>query len=154
MRRSLTAKIQAFTLVEIMVAAGLLAMSTVVMTQSMLVLNRNSSVARVRNLAKAAVLSKVQEAAVVKFDPNADDPITPAPLVVTSDPGPIADVNLGDASAGLGAIPAKLQYTVIKTSPSATDKDVKETRTIRCRVDYTYLGKKRYYEVVTYRSPD
>jgi type II secretory pathway pseudopilin PulG len=159
MRRSPKAKHQAFTLVEVMVAAGLLALSTVLMTQSMLVLNRNSSIARVRNLAKAKVLEKIQEATVVKYAPNTDDKTEPPPLKLTS--GEVLEnIELGDATAGIGKLPAKRYYSVKAAGTLSgdkavqDDKDVKSVRVVTCRIEYTYLGKTRTYEAVTYRSPD
>lgn len=129
---------------EVIVAASVLAITTVVMTQSMLVLNRNSALSRVRNLAKAMVLGRIQEVGAVAYDPAANPAVVPAILTVGTT---TSTVNLGDASAQVGAIPATLTWTVGSVGTTAT-------RSVKCRVDYTYMNRKQNYEALTFRSPD
>ncbi len=143
MLKSLKAKSWGLSLAEVVVSLGVLALTTVVMTQAMLVLNRNSAVARVRNLAKAAVLGRVQEVNALPLDPASGAPI-PTLLQAGST---TTDVDLGDSSADIGRLPAKIHWTVAKLGST-------ETRSIRCRAEYTYLGRPQNYEVVTFRAPN
>ncbi|HEV7405345.1 MAG TPA: hypothetical protein VGO11_20545 [Chthoniobacteraceae bacterium] len=135
---------RAFTIVEILVAVGVLAVTTIAMTQAMLVLNRNSAVARVKNLAKALVLSRIQEVAAVTYDYNATPQVIPTLLNVgvTTE-----NVNIGDASTGLGNVPGTLTWTVASVGAIGI-------RSVKCRVAYTYMGRPQSYEQLTYRSPD
>lgn len=144
MQKSSRANIAGLTLIEVMVAAAVLALTTIAMTQAMLVLNRNSAIARVRNLAKAMVLGRIQEVAALAYDPTASPAVIPTPLALSNT---TTSVNLGDSTAGVGSLPATLTWNV--TNVGATT-----IRQIKVRVDYTYLNRKQNYEVVTFRAPD
>jgi prepilin-type N-terminal cleavage/methylation domain-containing protein len=132
------------TLVEVMVAASVLALTTIAMTQSMLILNRNSAISRVRNLAKALVLGKIQEAAVVDYDPAGSPAVIPTILNTGTT---TTSVSLGDTTTQLGTVPATVTWTVTNTGVSSV-------LSIKCRITYTYLKRAQSYEVLTYRTPD
>ena len=135
---------RAFTIIEILVAVGVLAVTTIAMTQSMLVLNRNSAIARVKNLTKALVLSRIQEVAAVTYDYNATPQVIPTILNIGTT---TENVNIGDASTGLGNMPGTLTWTVAAVGSIGI-------RSVKCRVAYTYMGRAQSYEQLTYRSPD
>lgn len=137
-------KIRAFTIVEILVAVGVLAIASIAMTQAMLVLNKNSAVARTKNLAKALVLSRIQEVAAVTYDTSATPQVI-SPLLSLGTT--TESVNIGDASTGLGNLPGTLTWTVASVGTIGV-------RSIRCRVAYTFMGRSQSYEQFTYRSPD
>ena len=133
-----------FTIVEVLVAVGVLAVTTIAMTQAMLILNRNSAIARVKNLGKAMVLGRIQEIGSIAYKPTATPPVVPTLLNVgtTSEA-----VTLGDSSAEIGSLPGTLQWTVASVGSTST-------RSVKLRLTYTYMGRAQSYEVLTYRSPD
>jgi hypothetical protein len=144
MKRSVRANKQGITLAEILVSLGAMALAMMLMTQAMIVLNKSAARSRVRNLARAMVLGRIQEAGVVSYDPTGTPPVVPPILAVgtTSEA-----VNLGDSSTGIGSLPATLQWIV---ASAGTNKTV----SVRCRVDYTYLGRAQAYEASTFRAAD
>lgn len=144
MQTSRQAFSRGFTIVEILVAVAMIAITTVAMTQAMLIVNRNAAVTRVRNLAKAMVLSRIQEVGAVAYDPAASPAVIPTILA----PGVTNEaVNLGDASTQLGLLPANLQWTVAAVGATGT-------RSVTARLTYTYMSRPQSYEVLTFRSPD
>lgn len=147
MKRSRHLRVFGLTLLEVMVSAGVLAITTIAMTQSMLILNRNSSLARVRNLAKAMVLSRIQEVGAEAYNPTANPAVIPSNLAVTGSGGTVTNVNLGDASTELGPVPATMTWTVTNTGKLSI-------LSVDCLVSYTFLGRKEKYEIVIYRAPD
>lgn len=132
-------------MIETVVALSVMAVLGVVVTQSMLMLNRRSSLARVKNLAKATVLSRIQEASAVPWDPDAETPVNPTILNVQSKS---ENIQMGDSTTHIGTLPATLQWTVANVS------GVSNVRLVTCRVNYTYLGKSQNYEVRMHRSAD
>lgn len=145
--RSRRERAAAFTLVEVMVAAAVLALTTLTATQVLLRLNRQAATIRVMNAAKAEALSRVQQISQAPYAPNADTPVVPDLLKVRTVTTP--NVEIGSTSTDLGSIPATVIWTVANVGSSSSG-----IVSVRCTINYTYLGRSLSYELLTYKSPD
>lgn len=134
-----------FTLVEVMVAVGVLALVSVSVTQAMLQMNRRAAIARVTNAAKAEALSRIQQVSQCAYNPDATPAVIPSILTLQNTS---TQIDLGSTLTGLGSIPGTATWNVTDLA-SGTN-----IRSVRCTVAYKYLGKNLSYELVTYRSPD
>lgn len=137
----------AFTLVEVMVAAAVLALTSLTATQVLLRLNRQAAAIRVMNAAKTEALSRIQQVSQSAYAPNADPPVIPDLLKVNATPTSTA-IDLGSTTTDLGSIPGTVTWTVANVNGSSG------IRSVKCTVNYTYLGKNLSYELLTYKSPD
>jgi prepilin-type N-terminal cleavage/methylation domain-containing protein len=135
----------AFTLVELMVAIGVLAITAVAVTQALLQLNRQAAISRVMNAAKAEALSRIQQVSQCSYNPDATPAVIPTLLNVGTT---TTTVDLGSNLTGLGSIPATETWAVANVAGNA------ETLSVRCTLNYTYLGKKLSYELFTYKASD
>ena len=134
-----------FTLVEVMVAVSVLALSTVSVTQALLQINRRAAISRVTNAAKAEALSRIQQVSQWAYDPEATPPVIPAGLAVGTT---TQAIDLGSNATDLGSIPGTAVWTVTSISP------VSKILSVRCTINYTYLSKNLTYELFTYKAPD
>jgi len=134
-----------FTLVEVMVAVAVLAICAVTMTMSLLQLNRRAAISRVANAAKAEALSRIQQVSQCAYDPSANPPVIPALLTAGTT---TSTVDLGSTLTGVGSIPGTATWTVASLSSTTNILSVK------CTINYKYLGKSLSYELFTYKSPD
>jgi hypothetical protein len=128
-----------------MVAATVLVLTAVGVTQALLQLNRQAATSRVMNAAKAEALSRIQQVAQCAYNPVALPPVIPSILIVGTT---TQTVDLGSSLTGLGNIPATATWTVSSVSGSAN------TRSVRCTINYKYLSRNLAYELFTYKSPD
>lgn len=135
-----------YTLVEIMVAMAVLALTTVSLTQALLQINRRAAIARVVNAAKAEALSRIQQVAQCSYNPTAT-PTAVIPTILNCGTT-TTTVDLGSSATGLGSIPATETWTVSSVPTSANILFVK------CKLTYTYLNRNLSYELSTYKSPD
>jgi prepilin-type N-terminal cleavage/methylation domain-containing protein len=135
-----------YTLVEIMVAMTVLALTAVSVTQALLQINRRAAIARVINAAKAEALSRIQQVSQCSYNPTA----TPTPVIPTilATGTTTTTVDLGSTATGLGSIPATETWTVSSVATGANILFVK------CTLKYTYLNRNLSYELSTYKSPD
>lgn len=136
----------AFTLVEVMVAAAVLALTTLTATQVLLRLNRQAATIRVMNAAKAEALSRIQQVSQIAYAPNANTPVVPTLLTVGTT---TTNIDLGSTSTDLGSIPGTATWTVANVGASGSG-----IVSVRCTINYTYLGRSLSYELFTYKSPD
>lgn len=143
--RSRKRQSSAFTLVEVMVAVMVLAMTAVAVTQSLLQLNRRAAIARVMNAAKAEALSRIQQVSQCSYNPNATPPVIPAILALGTT---TQAVDLGSTQTGLGSIPGTATWTVASLPGDGN------IRSVQCTITYKYLGKNLSYEMFTYKSED
>ena len=134
-----------FTLAEVMVAVAVLAICAVTVTMSLLQLNRRAAISRVTNAAKAEALSRIQQVSQCAYDPSTTPPVIPTLLATGTT---TSAVDLGSTLAGLGSIPGTATWTV--TNPSSATNIL----SVRCTINYKYLGKNLSYELFTYKSPD
>lgn len=137
----------AFTLVEVMIATALLALTTVSFSMALMGSLREATNTKLTNLAKAEALSRVQELASIPYDPVASPAVVPAGLALGTK---TYSVDLGDAASPIGAVPGTVKVTV---SAQANTRNV-PIRRILCEVDYSYQKRIFHYEVTTFRSPD
>jgi hypothetical protein len=101
----------------------------------------------VMNMAKAAVLEKVQDLQTAPWLPQDDPPVVPAHLLVGKH---TEKIDIGDVSSGIGEIPATLTTTVTEV-PNEVNADIRRLEVV---IDYTYLGRPQTYSVTTMRAPD
>jgi prepilin-type N-terminal cleavage/methylation domain-containing protein len=134
-----------YTLVEVMVALGVLAICAVAITQALLQINRQAAISRVTNAAKAEALSRIQQVSQCSYDPDASPPVIPSILTVGTS---TTSVDLGSNLTGLGSIPATETWTVASVSGDA------EILSVKCAITYQYLKRNLSYELFTYKSPD
>ena len=134
-----------FTLVEVMVAATLLVITAVTVTQSLLLLNRKAAISRVSNAAQAEALSRIQQVSQCSYNPDALPPVIPGLLNVGTS---TQVVDLGSKLTGLGSIPGTATWTVTKVNGDS------KLLSVRCTINYKYLGKDLSYELFTYKSSD
>lgn len=130
---------------EVMFALAVLAFTSVVITQSLLQLNRRAAVTRLLNAAKAEAISRIQEVSQCSYNPTANPPVIPATLNVGTTTTP---VELGSTQTGLGSVPGTATWTV--TSLSSTTNIL----SIKCTVSCTYLNRNLSYALFTYKAPD
>lgn len=135
----------AFTLVEVIVAVGVLVISAVTVTQALLKLNRHAAIVRVMNAAKAEALSRIQQVSQCAYAPEALPPVIPSILVTGTT---TQAVNLGASTTGLGNIPGTATWTVASIGGGS------KILSVRCTITYKYFGKNLSYELFTYKSPD
>lgn len=128
-----------------MVAAAILALTTVTATQALLQLNRQAATVRVMNAAKAEALSRIQQVSQCAYDPSATPAVIPALLAVGTT---TQAVDLGSTSTDLGSIPGTATWTVTNVSGDSN------ILSVRCTIKYKYLNKDLSYELFTYKSPD
>ncbi|MEP6668427.1 MAG: type II secretion system protein [Chthoniobacter sp.] len=134
----------AFTLVEVMVAVMVLAITAVTVTQALLQLNRQAAISRLTNAAKAEALSRIQQVSQCAYDPTATPVVIPTILAVGTT---TTAVDLGSSTTGLGSIPGTATWTVASLGTS-------NILSVKCTIAYTYLSKQLSYELFTYKSPD
>jgi prepilin-type N-terminal cleavage/methylation domain-containing protein len=134
-----------FTLVEVMVATALLALTAITATQALLHLNRQAALSRVSNAAKAEALSRIQQVSQCAYNPDALLPVIPSILTIGTT---TAQIDLGSTLTDLGSIPGTATWTVSSVSGSSN------TRSVRSTITYKYLGRNLSYELFTYKSPD
>jgi type II secretory pathway pseudopilin PulG len=135
----------AYTLMEVLFALAVLAFTSVVITQSMLQLNRRAAVTRLLNAAKAEAISRIQEVSQCSYNPTASPAVIPTILNVGTT---TTAVELGSTQTGLGSVPGTATWTV--TSLSSTTNIL----SIKCTVSCTYLNRNLSYALFTYKSPD
>jgi len=128
-----------------MFALAVLAITAVVITQTMLVLNRRAAVTRLLNAAKAEAISRIQEVAQCSYQPTANPVVIPTILNVGTT---TTAVDLGSTQTNLGSVPGTATWTVTKLSTSTN------ILSVRCTVSCTYLNKNLSYALFTYKSPD
>ena len=139
-----------------MVAAAVLALTTLTATQVLLRLNRQAAQIRVMNAAKTEALSRVQQISQCAYAPYAKTPVIPELLRVGTTITPTdKPIDLGGAAnftdnapSDLGHIPAWVTWTVANVNGSSGIVSV------QCTINYTYLGKNLSYDLFTYKSPD
>ncbi len=134
-----------FTLAEVMVALTILVLGAVTVTQALLQLNRQAATARVMNAAKAEALSRIWQVAQCAYSPDALPAVIPSILTTGTT---TTNVDLGSNLTGLGSIPAKATWFVASVPGGAG------IRSVRCTINYKYLGRNQSYELFTYKSPD
>ena len=128
-----------------MIAAAVLALTAVTATQALLQLNRQAAVVRVMNAAKAAALSQIQQISQCAYNPTATPPVIPALL----NPGTTtSSTDLGSTSTDLGSIPATVTWVVNNINGQTG------LISVRCTVNYTYLGRNLTYVLFTYKAAD
>lgn len=127
-----------------MVAAAVLILTALAVTQALLQLNRQAATARVMNAAKAEALSRIQQVSQCAYNPDALPPVIPTILTVGST---TQAVDLGSNLTDLGSIPGTATWTVASLSGS-------NILSVRCTIAYKYLNKNLSYELFTYKSPD
>jgi type II secretory pathway pseudopilin PulG len=136
-----------FSLLEAIVAAAVIGIFSLGTIEVLLTMNRNAARIRVMNMAKAAVLEKVQDLQTAPWLPQDDPPVVPAHLLVGKH---TEKIDIGDVSSGIGEIPATLTTTVTEV-PNEVNADIRRLEVV---IDYTYLGRPQTYSVTTMRAPD
>ncbi len=135
----------AFAIVEVMMAATILALVAVTTTQALLHLNRRAAISRVSNAAKAEALSRIQEVSQCSYNPDAQPAVIPSILQI----GTTAQaVDLGSNTVDLGSIPGMAIWTVSAVPGGGG------TLAIKCTIQYSYLGRNLSYELFTYKASD
>lgn len=134
-----------FTLVEVMVASAVLALTAISATQALLQINRQAAISRVSNAAKAEALSRIQQVSQCAYDPDALPPVIPSILTVGTT---TQAVDLGSTLTNLGSIPGTATWTVASVAGGAG------ILSVRCTITYRYLNRNLSYELFTYKAPD
>lgn len=135
----------AYSLMEVMFALAVLAITSIAITQALLQLNRRAAVTRLLNAAKAEAISRIQEVAQCSYQPTASPAVIPTILTVGTT---TTAVDLGSTQTTLGSVPGTATWTV--TSLSSTTNIL----SIRCTVSCTYLNRNISYALFTYKAPD
>lgn len=138
---------QGFTLVEVMLATAILALTAVSFSVALLGSLRQATSTKILNLAKAEALSRVQEVGAVNYNPTSNPAVVPSVLAIGSQ---TFSVDLGDLGSSVGSVPGTVKMTV---SAVANPRNV-PIRRVLCEVDYNYQKRAYHYEVTTFRSPD
>lgn len=153
--------LRGFTVVELIVASGLLALFAAAAVASMTQMNRFATAGKLRTLALGVAKQRIDEILTIKWTGGAFPPIAP-PFIIASVPGsPVPaspDLNAGvvvtlnDDALNTGpqstldlAIPARRQ-TYLQAGPRSTRAVV--------RVVYTYRGRPYTVELITFRTLD
>jgi hypothetical protein len=131
-----------------MVALAVLAICGTAVTQALLQVNRQASIARVMNLVRAEALSRIQQVSQYSYNPDATTPVIPSALAIGTS---TQNVDLGTANSdGSGGphIFGTATWTVAQLPGDA------EILSVKCNVTCQYLKRNISYDLFTYKSPD
>lgn len=155
MRRRKNRGVAGFTLIEMLIAAGVLTTVAIASTQAMIISNRWAAANRMRTNARAVVQRNIDQALAVPFA-STD---VPAILGITSATGAIydddgngdnkVDVVVQD-SGGSVIVPGTLTRIVTAVANSENA----DIRRITFRVAYIFRGRPYSYEIETLRTRD
>lgn len=155
MRRTTRRDFHGYTLVEVLIAAGVLCLVAIASTQAMTISNRWAAENRMRTNARAVVQRNIDRALGVPFSASQ----IPAILALTSAAGQVYDddgngdglveVVVQDA-AGPVLVPGTLTRTVTAT-PNTENADI---RRVTFRVNYQFRGRLHTYQMETLRTRD
>ena len=152
--------IQAFTLVELMVAISIISLIAGSSIYAILDSNRFAAVDRMRTAAKTACQEKIDQALTTPYSPP---DLLPAIFTVSgSIPAPSGTPDHGTLTATETSIPLYVDQTdatqsvvhgTRKVWVSLSDSTLGLVR-VWVRVDYTFQGKAYAYEMYVLRAPD
>lgn len=135
------------TLAEVLVAVMLIGLSGTAALGLLLKLNQNAANVRVMNLAKAAVMSRIQQVSVPAYNPTGLPPVVPTALNLGTT---TTTTDIGSTSSPLGSVPASIVWSV---TAQANAQNV-PIRRVSCRINYQFQNRTQSYEMVTFRAPD
>jgi prepilin-type N-terminal cleavage/methylation domain-containing protein len=155
MRHSKSRGVAGFTLVEMLIAAGILCMVAIASTQAMVVSNRWAAATRMRTNARAVVQRNIDQALAVPFSSTQ----VPTILAITSSTGAVyeddgngdnkVDVVVQDSS---GSVLVQGMLTRIVTAVANSENA--DIRRVTFRVAYLFRGRPYTYEMETLRTRD
>ncbi len=151
-RRRLAA---AFSLVQVMVATGVIVMCGVGGVQALVMVNRKASSMRLFTNARAAVQRNIDAALCVPFSSALEPPI----LALTSGAGAVYDddgqgdnlVDIALTRAGTDAVVRGTLTRIVLAEPNGDGADI---RRVTFRIAYTFLSHPYGYEMTVLRSVD
>jgi hypothetical protein len=142
-------------LMEVMIAAAVLVMTTIGATQALLTANRLAAASRVLTGARAVVQRNIDTALTVTFTQSSQPAIlaiTPAAGSVYDDDGGFDNTIQIAAQDNGGVVIATGVLTRIVTA--VANADGADIRQVTFRVDYTYGGRSQSVSMTTMRSID
>lgn len=155
MRHPYSRGVAGFTLVEMLIAAGILCMVAIASTQAMIISNRWAAATRMKTNARAVVQRNIDQALAVPFSSTQ----VPAILATTASTGAVydddgngdnkVDVVVQD-SGGTAVVPGTLTRIVTAVANSENA----DIRRVTFRVAYIFRGRPHTYEMETLRSRD
>jgi prepilin-type N-terminal cleavage/methylation domain-containing protein len=155
MRRLKSRGVAGFTLVEMLIAAGVLCMVAIASTQAMVISNQWAASTRMRTNARAVVQRNIDQALAVPFTSSQ----VPALLGITSSAGEVYDDDgNGDSKVDVvvqdssGSVLVQGMLTRIVTSVNNSENA--DIRRVTFRVAYIFRGKPHTYEMETLRTRD
>ena len=156
--RKLSTRLRAFTIIEAVVAMGIVAIAYGMTTQGLLFMNRAAAFSRLRTSARIIVERNILTALSIPYS----GAIAPAILAPTAAGGAVYDDdgggdNLVDLmvqdTGGPVIVRGTLTRIVTLTTTSLdTPNPATDIRKVTFRLNYTYAGRNFSYEITTYRS--
>ncbi len=152
-QRSLANK--GFTLVEVIIACGIIVISFGTMMQVLLQLNRQAILSRVQTSARMVVQRNIDQALAEKFTVS----VIPSILAITSASGVTWDDDGGgdnrvSITVQNGTTTATTLGTLTRTVTAIANANGADVRLVRFSVAYNYRGRPYTYSATTIRSRD
>ncbi len=142
------------TLIEVVIALGILGLSTVLVTQAMLMSNRQAATVRMMTIARATVQRNIDTALSISFKKAA----APEILQITAAGGVTYDEGTGSNLIPLAspdsAAAALVAGTLKRTVLAVANPDNAEVRRITFALSYTYRGRTYVSSMSTVRAAD
>jgi len=146
---------RAFTLVEIMIAVGVIAVCGLAAVQALILIDRKATAMRVMTNARAVVQRNIDTALGVPFTSTQQ----PAILAITSPSGTVYDedgngdnlVNVVFLRNGTNTLVKGTLTRIVISEPNAQNQDL---RRITFVLNYTFRSRSYSYSMTTLRAPD
>lgn len=146
------------TVLEIAISLGLLALTGLASTQSLLTANRMAAASRVMTAARAIVQRNIDAAISVRFDSAS----TPSILQTTGDAGvTFEDDGNGDSLVDIltqknetGSMQTLVRGTLKRTVTAVSNDQSADIRKVVFQLNYTFQGRPYAVEMSTQRSID
>ncbi len=151
--RKLAPRLRAFTIIEAVVAMGIVAIAYGMTTQGLLFMNRAAAFSRLRTSARIIVERNILTALSIPYS----GAIAPAILALTSASGTVYDDdgggdNLVDLMVQDTGGPVLVWGTLTRIVTAITNTADADIRRVTFRLDYTYARRNFSYEITTIRS--
>lgn len=145
----------AFTLVQVMIATGIIALAGLAGVQALFLVNRKAAAMRMTTNARAVVQRNIDTALGVPFSAAQQ----PAILAITPSGGTVYDddgngdnlVNVVLMRDGTDVLVYGTLTRIVTAEPNGQNVDL---RRITFQLDYSYRGQPYTYSMTTMRSPD
>jgi len=148
-------KLSAFTLVQVMIATGIIVIVGLASVQALMLMNRKAAAMRTLNSARSVVQRNIDTAMGVPFTTTSTPPI----LAITAATGAVyVDDGSTDNQVNIALLrsgsTAWLRGTLTRTVLAETNADGADIRRVTFSLAYTYRGRPYSFSMTTLRTVD